>query len=123
MAFCACAMKRLILLLLFLAPPVVAQQLQYSSLPVPALSIAAKSYVLSDFQSGQILVSENAQERVEPASLTKLMTAYIVFSALQQKRLTLTQTVLVSEHARRVQGSRMFIEVNRPVTVDELMRG
>lgn len=123
MAFCACAMKRLILLLLFLAPPVVAQQPQYSSLPVPTLSIAAKSYVLSDFQSGQILVSENAQERVEPASLTKLMTAYIVFSALQQKRLTLTQTVLVSEHARRAQGSRMFIEVNRPVTVDELMRG
>jgi serine-type D-Ala-D-Ala carboxypeptidase (penicillin-binding protein 5/6) len=118
-------MKRLFPLLFPLwclfASPVVAQQPQYSALP--ALSIAAKSYVLSDFQSGQVLVNENARERVEPASLTKLMTAYIVFSALQQKRVTLTQVVLVSERARRAQGSRMFIETNRPVTVDELMRG
>jgi D-alanyl-D-alanine carboxypeptidase (penicillin-binding protein 5/6) len=115
-------MKRLFpLLLFFFASSVVAQQPQYPA--SPALSIAAKSYVLSDFQSGQILVSENAHERVEPASLTKLMTAYIVFSALQQKRITLTQAALVSERARRAQGSRMFIETNRPVTVDELMRG
>ena len=115
-------MKRLLPLLLCLfVSPVFAQQPQYSA--SPALSIAAKSYVLSDFQSGQVLVSENAYERVEPASLTKLMTAYIVFSALQQKRITLTQAVLVSERARRAQGSRMFIETNRPVTVDELMRG
>jgi serine-type D-Ala-D-Ala carboxypeptidase (penicillin-binding protein 5/6) len=115
-------MKRLLPLLLCLfAFPVFAQQPQSSA--SPALSVAAKSYVLSDFQSGQVLVSENAHERVEPASLTKLMTAYIVFSALQQKRITLTQAVLVSERARRAQGSRMFIETNRPVTVDELMRG
>jgi D-alanyl-D-alanine carboxypeptidase (penicillin-binding protein 5/6) len=115
-------MKRLFpLLLFFFASSVVAQQPQYPA--SPTLSIAAKSYVLSDFQSGQVLVSENAHERVEPASLTKLMTAYIVFSALQQKRITLTQAALVSERARRAQGSRMFIEINRPVTVDELMRG
>jgi D-alanyl-D-alanine carboxypeptidase (penicillin-binding protein 5/6) len=117
-------MKRLFPLLLFLfASPVVAQQSHYYAPPAGAVSVAAKSYVLSDFQSGQVLVSENANERVEPASLTKLMTAYIVFSALQQKRITLTQVVLVSDRARRAQGSRMFIESNRPVTVDELMRG
>jgi D-alanyl-D-alanine carboxypeptidase (penicillin-binding protein 5/6) len=115
-------MKRLFpLLSLLFASSVVAQQPQYPASPI--LSVAAKSYVLSDFQSGQVLVSENANERVEPASLTKLMTAYIVFSALQQKRITLTQVALVSERARRAQGSRMFIETNRPVTVDELMRG
>ena len=117
-------MKRLLTLLLCLsALPVVAQKTQYDVAPQPALSVAAKSYILTDFQSGQTLASQNVHERVEPASLTKLMTAHVVFSALQQKRISLTQVVPVSERAWRTQGSRMFIEPNRPVTVDELMRG
>jgi D-alanyl-D-alanine carboxypeptidase (penicillin-binding protein 5/6) len=117
-------MKRLLPLLLCLyAFPVVAQKSQPDVAPQPALSVAAKSYILTDFQSGQTLASQNVHERVEPASLTKLMTAHVVFSALQQKRITLTQVVPVSERAWRTQGSRMFIEPNRPVTVDELMRG
>src|SRR5687768_5160844 len=116
-------MKRFLPLLLCLfALPVTAQQSQLYIVP-QTLSLAAKSYVLADFQSGQTLVSQNARERVEPASLTKLMTAYVVFSALYQKRITLTQTVAVSERAWRSQGSRMFIEPNKLVTVDELMRG
>ncbi len=117
-------MKRLLPLLLCLSVlPVAAQKNQHDVAPQPALSVAAKSYILTDFQSGQTLASQNVNERVEPASLTKLMTAHVVFSALQQKRITLTQVVPVSERAWRTQGSRMFIEPNRPVTVDELMRG
>lgn len=121
--FCSFAMKRFLPLLLCLfALPVTAQQSQLYIVP-QTLSVAAKSYVLADFQSGQTLVSQNARERVEPASLTKLMTAYVVFSALHQKRITLTQQVAVSERAWRTPGSRMFIEPNKPVTIDELMRG
>src|SRR5574337_477894 len=99
-----------------------AQQPQFKTAPQD-LSVAAKSYILVDFQSGQTLASQNVHERVEPASLTKLMTAYVVFGALYQKRIALTQAVPVSERAWRAQGSRMFIEPSRPVTVDELMRG
>lgn len=118
-------MKRYLPLLLCLAAsPVFAQQQPTYFAPLQStLSVAAKAYILTDFQSGQTLVSQNVDERVEPASLTKLMTAHVVFAALKQKRITLTQTVPVSERAWRTQGSRMFIEPNMPVTVDELLRG
>jgi len=95
-----------------------------SSLPLPPPpSIAAKSYVLSDFSSGQTLVSQNANERIEPASLTKLMTAYLTFAALKQNRIAADQILPVSEKAWRTEGSRMFVEPNKPVTVDELIHG
>ncbi len=117
-------MKRLLPLLLCLyAFPVSAQQPKHYAPPPPALSLAAKAYILVDFQSGQTLLGQNTRERIEPASLTKLMTAYVVFSAIKQKRITLTQSVPVSEHAWRTPGSRMFIEPKRAVTVDELIRG
>ena len=116
-------MKRLLPLLLCLSVlPATAQKPQFHTAPQD-LSVAAKSYALIDFQSGQTLASQSAHERIEPASLTKLMTAYVVFGALYQKRVALTQAVPVSERAWRVQGSRMFIEPSRTVTVDELMRG
>jgi len=102
--------------------PAAAQDSRLSR-PQEALSLAAKSYVLKDFQSGQTLISQNVHERIEPASLTKLMTAYIAFSSLYQKRISLTQAVPVSERAWRTQGSRMFIEPSKVVTVDELIRG
>lgn len=89
----------------------------------PPPPVAAKAWLLMDTQSGAILASQNADARAEPASLTKLMTAYLVFSALQQKKLTLDQTVNVSEKAWKIGGSRMFIEPRKPVTVDELLRG
>ena len=89
----------------------------------PEIAIAAKAYMLSDYQSSQVLASQNAHERVEPASLTKLMTAYIVFSALKQSRIQLDQVVPVSNKAWRMIGSRMFIEPNKEVTVNELIRG
>ncbi len=87
------------------------------------ISIAAKAYMLSDFQTGQVLAGQNTHERIEPASLTKLMTAYVVFSALKQNQLSLNQAIPVSESAWRMIGSRMFIEPNKQVTVDELIRG
>lgn len=90
---------------------------------LPTLSIAAKSYMLLDYQSGQTLLSQNAHERYEPASLTKLMTAYVVFSALKEKRISMDQIVPVSTAAWKMVGSRMFIEPNKPVTVKELING
>ncbi|SET25697.1 penicillin-binding protein 6. Serine peptidase. MEROPS family S11 [Nitrosomonas marina] len=89
----------------------------------PEISIAAKAYMLTDYQSGQVLASQNPHERVEPASLTKLMTAYIVFTALKQNRIQHDQVVPVSDRAWRMIGSRMFIEPNKTVTVNELIRG
>ncbi|HEX9180405.1 MAG TPA: D-alanyl-D-alanine carboxypeptidase family protein [Burkholderiales bacterium] len=93
-------------------------------LPVPPPpAAAARAYVLYDVASGQTLASQNPAERVEPASLTKLMTAYLTFSALKQGRIKLDQAVPVSPRAWKAEGSRMFIEPNKPVTVDELIRG
>ena len=91
--------------------------------PVPAPDIAARAYLLMDFQSGQVLQSQKADERIEPASLTKLMTAYLTFTALKQGRLKNDQTLPVSEKAWRAEGSRMFIQPNTPVRVDDLMKG
>ena len=88
-----------------------------------ALNVAAKSFVLRDFQSGQILVSQNPDLKVEPASLTKLMTAYLAFKNLKEKRLSENQALSVSEKAWKAIGSRMFIDLKVPVTVNELLRG
>lgn len=121
-------MKYLILFaLLFVSLPIFSQQSknqsQIKTQSLSELSIATDTYILTDFQSGQTLVSQNSSKRVEPASLTKMMTAQIVFSALRQKRITLKQIVPVSEKAWRAKGSRMFIEPGRPVTIEELING
>lgn len=89
----------------------------------PPPTILAKSYLLLDYHSQQTLASVKADERFEPASLTKLMTAYLTFSALKQKKIQAAQIVPVSERAWKAEGSRMFIEPRKPVTVDELIRG
>lgn len=86
-------------------------------------TIAAKAWLLLDHGSGQLLASYKPDERIEPASLTKLMTAYLTFAALKQKTLTLSQTVPVSEKAWKTGGSRMFIEPKKPVTVEQLIHG
>ena len=83
----------------------------------------ARAWLLIDHASGHPVAGLNPDGRIEPASLTKLMTAYLVFSALKQGSLKPDQPVKVSEKAWHAQGSRMFIEPNRPVTVDELLRG
>jgi serine-type D-Ala-D-Ala carboxypeptidase (penicillin-binding protein 5/6) len=90
--------------------------------PVPP-PVAAQAWLLVDATSGQRLASRNPEERVEPASLTKLMTAYIAFGALKARSLAPGQAIRVSERAWRVSGSRMFIEPRKPVTVEELLHG
>ncbi len=86
-------------------------------------AVAARAWLLMDTASGQVIAAANPDERVEPASLTKLMTAYLVFAALRAKSIALDQTVQVSERAWRAAGSRMFIEPRKPVTVEELIQG
>ena len=115
-------MRALPLLLLSVLPSALPAQQERPAVPA-APAIAAKAYLLLDFNSGQTLAAHNAQARVEPASLTKLMTAYLAFSALDQKRIRPDQVVPVSEFAWRTEGSRMFIEPRKPVTVAELVQG
>jgi D-alanyl-D-alanine carboxypeptidase (penicillin-binding protein 5/6) len=90
---------------------------------IEAPNLAVKSYVLKDFNSGSTIASNKPDSRVEPASLTKVMTAYLIFEALQKGQLKLNQTIPVSTKAWKVEGSKMFIEPNKPVTVDELLHG
>jgi D-alanyl-D-alanine carboxypeptidase (penicillin-binding protein 5/6) len=89
----------------------------------PPPNLAVKAYLLKDFNSNSIIASQNSNMRIEPASLTKIMTAYLSFKALKNNHLSLMQTLPVSEIAWKVEGSKMFIEPNRPVTVDELLHG
>ncbi len=107
-----------LLLALALALPLAA----FADAPPPP-PVAARAWLLVDYQSGQTIAAHNADERIEPASLTKLMTAYLVFDALKKKTITPEQTVPVSKRAWKAGGSRMFIEPRKPVTVDELLRG
>ena len=90
---------------------------------VPPPALAAKAWALVDHATGQTLAEKDADARIEPASLTKLMTAYITFSKLKEGSLKPDQVVPVSTKAWRMEGSRMFIEPNKPVSVDELIRG
>ncbi len=90
---------------------------------VPAPTIAAKAWIVLDVNSGQVLAASNPDTQIEPASLTKIMAAYVVFNALQEKRISLNQEVRVSQQAWRTGGSRMFIEPRMPVTVNELAQG
>lgn len=90
---------------------------------IPAPTIAARAWIVIDVVTGQTIASFRPDQQVEPASLTKIMTAYLAFNALEEKRLTLDQQVNVSETAWKTKGSRMFIEPNRPVTVQELLKG
>ncbi|MDE1891171.1 MAG: D-alanyl-D-alanine carboxypeptidase [Betaproteobacteria bacterium] len=85
--------------------------------------VAAKAYYLEEVESHQLLATLNPDDRVEPASLTKLMSAYLVFEALKNHKINLNQSVTVSEHAWHAPGSRMFIEPLKPVSVDELIHG
>ena len=89
----------------------------------PPPSINGKAWIVGDLTSGQVLAAGKAEERFEPASLTKLMSAYVVFGAVRDKKLTLEQQVPISPRAWKAPGARMFIDPKKPVTVDELIRG
>jgi len=92
---------------------------------VPPPQIAARSWTLLDATSGQIIASQDADMRIEPASLTKVMTAYVVFGALRDKKITLDQKVNVSVRAWKVEGSssKMFIDPATPVSINDLLYG
>jgi D-alanyl-D-alanine carboxypeptidase (penicillin-binding protein 5/6) len=89
--------------------------------PPPAL--AARAWLLVDHSTGQMLAAQNPDQKVEPASLTKMMTSYVAYHALRDGRIKLDQQVTVSEKAWRAEGSRMFIEPKKPVTVEQLLAG
>lgn len=94
----------------------------FAALPQPP-EIAARAYLLMDLTSGQVLAAKDPDQRVEPASLTKLMTAYLVFDALKSGQISLSQTLPVSERAWRMPGSRMFIDPKMKVPVEDLVKG
>lgn len=101
--------------------PTVATTAAAAPIAVPAINAAA--YLVVEATSGQVLAESNTKQRRDPASLTKLMTAYLVFDALHQKQLTLSQRMRVPERAWKAEGSRMFIEPGTPVTTEDLLRG
>ena len=90
--------------------------------PAPP-QVNASSYLLVDFYSGKVLVSHNIDEKLPPASLTKIMTTYVAASELEAGHIRVDDTTVVSEKAWKMGGSKMFIEVNKKVTVDELLHG
>lgn len=102
--------------------PLLLSSLALAAAPQPPV-VEARAWLLLDATSGQSIASRNPRERIEPASLTKLMTAYLAFGALKGRSLALGQTIRVSERAWHTAGSRMFIEPRKPVTVEELLHG
>ena len=101
------------------APPAAAPQTQIP--PPPELK--ARSYIVLDHDSGRVLAALEPDSRQEPASLTKLMTAYGVFHALKEGRIKLTDMVTISEKAWKMEGSKMFVEVGKQVSVENLLQG
>lgn len=92
-----------------------------TDLPVPELT--AESWVLMDYNTGWVLAEKNPDKRIEPASLSKLMTAYVVFDELRKGTIKLDDQVTISKKAWQTAGSRMFVEVNTQVTVENLLKG
>jgi len=95
-----------------------------AAVPIPKPpEVAARAYILVDHFSGRVLAEDHADDREEPASLTKLMTSYAVFKALKENRLKLTDPVTISEHAWRSEGSRTFVQVGSSVPAEILIKG
>ena len=88
-----------------------------------APSVAASSYYLMDFNSGRVLAEKDPDKRVAPASLTKIMTVYVVFRELKAGHLTLDEKVTISQNAWETGGSKMFVEVNKQVAIEDLLQG
>ncbi len=105
------------------AAPAAKQAAEDAPVGVNGPEIAANAWLLIDLSTGTTLAARKADERVEPASLTKLMTAYLVFNALKEKRLDLEQRPPVSTAAYKAGGSRMFIDPRQPATIGELLNG
>jgi serine-type D-Ala-D-Ala carboxypeptidase (penicillin-binding protein 5/6) len=87
------------------------------------IQTTAQTLYIVDYQTGAVLVDKNGNGRIEPASLTKMMTAYLVFEALKDGKLKLTDTFPVSERAWRMQGSKTYVELNNSIKLEDLLRG
>lgn len=117
-------MARLVRMVVTIAALLSLPVLVNAQAPIPsAPDLGARGYILMDNDSGKLLAAKNENERLDPASITKLMTAYVTFRALQSEQLSLDDQVLVSEKAWRTAGSRMFIEVGTRVSVEDLLQG
>ncbi len=117
-SFCTLLSRFISPLLLVASAPLLAAS------PIPsAPTLAASSYILMDANSGRILVESNAHQPLPPASLTKLMTAFVAENELAAGNISATEEVLVSEKAWKMGGSTMFIEVGERVAVEELLKG
>ncbi|MDG4551889.1 MAG: D-alanyl-D-alanine carboxypeptidase [Candidatus Contendobacter sp.] len=92
--------------------------------PIPPLSpLPVRGYILMDYQSGNVLAQDKSDERMEPASITKLMTAYVVYKALKSGKIHLSDQVTISEKAWRTSGSKMFVKLGTQVSVEDLLKG
>ena len=95
-----------------------------AAVPIPAApKVAAKNYILIDANSGNVLAEKEADAQVEPASITKMMTSYVIYRELEAGRLNMDDMVNISEKAWRMGGSRMYVEVDTQVSVHDLMKG
>ena len=95
-----------------------------AALPIPAPpDVAAKNYYVVDFSSGKILAEKDPDHQIEPASITKMMTAYVVYKEIEANRLDMEDMIDISEKAWRMGGSRMYLEVNTKVSVHDLLKG
>jgi len=92
-------------------------------IPPNPVAIAASSYLLQDFNSGRVLAEKDADKKLAPASLTKIMTAYVIYRELANKHLTLDDKVTISQKAWKTGGSKMFLEVGKQVRVEDLLKG
>ncbi len=112
------------LFLFLLTVLLLASNLLHAAAPVPRPpSVGAKGYLVEDFHSEQVIAEKNADQRLEPASITKLMSAYVIFSEIRNGTLSLEDKVRISKKAWRTEGSRMFVEVNTQVSVADLIKG
>ena len=102
---------------------VILGNLAYAAPIPPAPNLNAKAYVLMDFDSGMILASSNKDLTLPPASITKMMTAYIAFTELKEKNISLNEDVLVSKKAWKTGGSKMFIEVGKQIKFKDILQG
>ncbi|MEO1573890.1 MAG: serine hydrolase, partial [Pseudomonadota bacterium] len=110
--------------LLALIVALVALSVRAAPTPIPAApSINASAYLVIEHHSGRVIAEKNADAPVEPASITKLMTAYVAFDKLREGQIALSDEITVSEKAWRAEGSRMYIEVGKKVRLEDLLRG
>ena len=111
-------------LFLLLAFTFITANAEEAEVPVPsAPTIAASSYILQDFNTGKVLAESNADTKLAPASLTKILTVYIVFKEIKNGHLKLDDKVTISQNAWKTSGSKMFVKVNDQVRVEDLLKG